>query len=193
MVSREEQYQQRKKQLEELALDSFIDKGYDGTTTKDLANQAKISSGLLFHYFETKEVLFDHLWNISYSYFTEFMSNPPQTNSPKELIEHVVTKLFHEYKTNEKSAKYILYVIKFRNHYTNNPKVVKDQEDLQKLVSSVAPAILLGQQLGEFKKDNPTALAGAFFGFLYGVTVNHVTLQFPLPEPSWVMNILTKE
>lgn len=193
MASREEQYQQRKKQLEELALHSFLDKGYDGTTTKDLANQAKISSGLLFHYFETKEVLFDHLWSISYAYFSEFMSDMPKTNSPKELIEHIVIKLFNEYKTNEKSAKYILYVIKYRNHYSSNPKVIQDQQDLQKLVSSVAPAISLGQQLGEFKKDNPTALAGAFFGFLYGVTVNHVSHQFPLPEPAWVMNILTKE
>ena len=193
MPSREEQYQQRKKQLEEIALNSFLDKGYDGTTTKDLANQAKISSGLLFHYFETKEVLFDHLWKISYAYFTEFMSDTPQTNSPKELIEHIVTKLFHEYKTNEKSAKYIMYVIKYRNHPTSNIEVTQNQQDLQKLVSTVSPAILLGQQLGEFKKDNPTALAGAFFGFLYGVTVNHVTHQFPLPEPEWVMNILTKE
>ena len=193
MTSREEQYQQRKKQLEEIALDLFLEKGYDGTTTKELAKVAKISSGLLFHYFETKEVLFDHLWTISYAYFKEFISDVPTTNSPKQIVEHIVTKLFNEYKKDDKNAKHILYVIKYRNHITSNKEVSEEQKELNKLVATLSPAIRLGQELGEFKKDNPTALTGALLGFIYGVTMNYVTHQFPLPEPSLVIEILTRE
>ena len=40
----------RKKQLLQVALDVFIEKGYYGTSTREIARRAGVSSGLLFHY-----------------------------------------------------------------------------------------------------------------------------------------------
>lgn len=39
------------------ALKSFARKGYDGTTTKDLANFAKVAEGTLFRYFPNKKAI----------------------------------------------------------------------------------------------------------------------------------------
>ena len=41
---------ERKKQLLQVALDVFIEKGYYGTSTREIARRAGVSSGLSFHY-----------------------------------------------------------------------------------------------------------------------------------------------
>ena len=55
---------ERKKQLLRVALDVFIEKGYYGTSTREIARRAGVSSGLLFHYFSSKESIYHELVKI---------------------------------------------------------------------------------------------------------------------------------
>jgi len=58
-ISRKEQAGKRRQAILESALGVFVQKGYMRTTVKDLAKAAGISSGLMYHYFESKEHLFE--------------------------------------------------------------------------------------------------------------------------------------
>lgn len=49
---------ERRAQLLELAKKSFSDRSYDDVSIDDLAREAKISKGLLYHYFPTKRDLY---------------------------------------------------------------------------------------------------------------------------------------
>jgi AcrR family transcriptional regulator len=49
---------ERRAQLLELAKRSFSDRSYDDVSIDDLAREAKISKGLLYHYFPTKRDLY---------------------------------------------------------------------------------------------------------------------------------------
>jgi AcrR family transcriptional regulator len=49
---------ERRAQLLELAKQSFSDRSYDDVSIDDLAREAKISKGLLYHYFPTKRDLY---------------------------------------------------------------------------------------------------------------------------------------
>jgi AcrR family transcriptional regulator len=49
---------QRRAQLLALARDAFSDRAYDDVSIDDLAREAKISKGLLYHYFPTKRDLY---------------------------------------------------------------------------------------------------------------------------------------
>lgn len=53
-MSREE----RKEQILESALNVFIEKGYNGSTTVDIAKEADISEVTLFRYFDSKKQIF---------------------------------------------------------------------------------------------------------------------------------------
>ncbi|GLB81414.1 TetR/AcrR family transcriptional regulator [Mycobacterium kiyosense] len=57
MTTRQEQAQRRREQLIEAALNVFARKGVDGTSIKDIAQAAGVAPGLLYHYFDSKEVL----------------------------------------------------------------------------------------------------------------------------------------
>jgi len=48
----------RREQIIDAALRAFAQKGYARTTNKDIAREAGITPGLIYHYFESKEALF---------------------------------------------------------------------------------------------------------------------------------------
>ena len=61
MGSREEQKELRRMEILQVGLDLFVRKGYAATKISDIANAANMSVGLLFHYFESKEKLYEEL------------------------------------------------------------------------------------------------------------------------------------
>jgi len=54
---RERKKQQTRAAIRQAALRLFLDKGYDATTTSEIARAAEVSAGTLFNYFPTKEAL----------------------------------------------------------------------------------------------------------------------------------------
>ena len=67
MSKREEQKQQRRTQILGTALDLFIRKGYTATKISDISQAVGMSVGLLFHYFSSKENLYEELIKIGMS------------------------------------------------------------------------------------------------------------------------------
>ena len=55
---REQQREQRRRQILEAALAVFTQKGYHATNVSDVAAQAGVSQGTIYWYFESKEELF---------------------------------------------------------------------------------------------------------------------------------------
>jgi AcrR family transcriptional regulator len=58
-TSRRQQAEQRRLQLIDTALSVFAQKGLDGATVKDLSEAAGVAQGLLYHYFRSKDELFE--------------------------------------------------------------------------------------------------------------------------------------
>jgi AcrR family transcriptional regulator len=62
MPTRDEEAEARREQIVDAALDVFSRKGYEGATTKDIAEAAGVKSpGLIYHYFKDKEHLFEQV------------------------------------------------------------------------------------------------------------------------------------
>ena len=58
-MKRQEQKEYRKQEILYAALDLFVKKGYAATKITDIAEKVSMSVGLLFHYFESKEKLYE--------------------------------------------------------------------------------------------------------------------------------------
>jgi AcrR family transcriptional regulator len=56
-ISRQIQAEERRLQILDAALTVFAEKGYRGTSIKDIAAAAGMSQGLMYHYFKSKEEL----------------------------------------------------------------------------------------------------------------------------------------
>ena len=60
-MTRQEQKEARRQAILMKALELFVTKGYYETKISDIAEEEKMSVGLLFHYFDSKEQLFYEL------------------------------------------------------------------------------------------------------------------------------------
>ena len=77
----------RREQILEAALDLFATKGFDGTSTKEIAEAAGVAEGLIFHHFNSKLALLGAVFETHHSYFSDLqalMSEPPDV--PAEAL-----------------------------------------------------------------------------------------------------------
>src|SRR5262245_5151760 len=67
---------ERREQLIRVALGLFATKGFNGTTTKEIAAAAGVTEALIFRHFPTKEALYDAilLWRVENSAFASGLS-----------------------------------------------------------------------------------------------------------------------
>ncbi|MCY7830498.1 TetR/AcrR family transcriptional regulator [Bacillus spizizenii] len=56
-LKQSERSAQRKEKLIDTALELFSSRGYNGTTVKEIAKEAGVTDGLIYHYFSSKEEL----------------------------------------------------------------------------------------------------------------------------------------
>jgi len=61
METRKEQKERRRQEIIYTALELFVSKGYAATKITDIAKSVNMSRGLIFHYFESKEKLYEEL------------------------------------------------------------------------------------------------------------------------------------
>ena len=59
METRKEQKERRRQEIINAALELFVSKGYAATKITDIAKRVNMSIGLMFHYFESKEALYE--------------------------------------------------------------------------------------------------------------------------------------
>jgi AcrR family transcriptional regulator len=187
-MKRKEQLVQRKSQIIAISLDQFIKKGFYGTSTREIAKIAGISSGLMFHYFENKEKLYHHLIEIG----TEKMAFDMKKaeDNPKMYLETVVKTILEQLQSNEFFAKMFVF-IDAAQHTSGIPeesrKLLQEIDFYRQCISMIEN----GQEKGMFKKGNSHALSVAFFGAIQGIAQEKVRVwNTPMPEAEWIMNII---
>ncbi len=79
----------------------FAEKGFEGTTTKELAKAAGVSEALIFKHFPNKESLYDAMCDacakgIDAAEFTRIMSLDPSTSTLVILVHFLISKIAHD-------------------------------------------------------------------------------------------------
>ncbi|MHB8066006.1 MAG: helix-turn-helix domain-containing protein, partial [Ruminiclostridium sp.] len=93
MGVREEQKEKRREEILSVGLDLFIRKGYAATKISDIAEHVGMSVGLLFHYFKSKEKLYEELVTIGISGPMSIMV--PTDMEPLEFFENAAKQIFY--------------------------------------------------------------------------------------------------
>ncbi len=79
-----------KEQILKAAMDMFCSKGYHSASIDDVAKQAQISKGLLYHYFKGKEELLAALVEVRISDILVVMQAAEAKKTPAEQIHHII-------------------------------------------------------------------------------------------------------
>lgn len=190
MGIREQQKEKRRREILEAALDLFIRRGYASTKISDIAERVGMSVGLLFHYFKSKENLYEEL--IKYGISGPMSTMADTDKEPLEFFDYTAERLFYIIKNVPSTAK--MFVLMSQAFYNEAaPQSVKDMLKDFDIYTPTAMIIQKGQAKGTIREGNPYALAMAYWCSIQGVAEQMaMNPELPCPESQWITDILRR-
>lgn len=186
-MKRDEQKIERRKQILMVALDLFVTKGFAATKISDIAKGCGMSTGLLFHYFNSKEALYLELVNAGVSRSKEGLNY--FSGSAINIFEQIAKQLLNEIENNCFVAKMFIFMAQA----SNNDFLSEETRYHLKWdnIRNTEKIILLGQREGTIKDGDETALAVAFWAAIQGVCQTVIMDEkMPCPDYRWIVDII---
>ncbi len=87
-----EQHRLRRAQIVDAALGLFATKGFAATTTADICRAAGVSTGSLFHYFPSKQAVFQGMWEFDREEVEEQLAAARADPDPWAVLMRMVDK-----------------------------------------------------------------------------------------------------
>ena len=188
-MTRKEQKEMRQKQIMFKALELFVTKGYTETKISDIAEELGISVGLLFHYSESKEQLYDALVMMGaeqskYSEEVEF-------DDPIDYFTNFINTLFTA--AEKQPWVYQMFMLMQQARHPSMPENIRQLALSVNKVDFTAEIIRKGQEYGSIREGDPTALSFAFWCSIQGIMQLHlIGPEYPIPKAEWITDILRK-
>lgn len=189
MAKRIEQKENRQKQIFEIALDLFVNKGFAATKITDIAEAAGMSKGLMFNYFSSKEKLYEALVCSGIQKSKALFDF--KGDEPLAFFAHAAEIVLNS----AKQGSHISKMFVLMNDATRGnilPDELKRSIQRDNICKS-AELILEGQRRGTIREGDPEALASTFWAAVMGICQLAVqNPDFIYPEPEWIVSIIKK-
>jgi TetR/AcrR family transcriptional regulator len=188
LTTRNEQKEKRRQLILWKALELFVKNGYAETKINDIARAADMSVGLLFHYFESKEQLYEELIRMG----VEGTKEPQKMefSNPLEFFTGFLDALFLF--SSQQPWVFLLFVLMAQTRRSDGvPAHIKALAMEVDQMEQSAEIIRMGQSEGVFRDGDPYALSAAFWCSVQGIMEQlAVTPDMPLPETEWLIDII---
>jgi AcrR family transcriptional regulator len=183
LTSRQRQAEARREQILKTALGLFAAQGFDATSTRQIANEAGIAEGLIFHYFPTKASLLTAILEDRLEGRRAFRSKlrplleDGSSKPAPEVLRAVASGWLATLRRDEE-----IVVVLFTTAQTN-PEVREAWQGLIREGTELLTDYLAARvDAGELRKDLPLETAATMF-------VSSLMLFFlarrDLPDPEW--------
>ena len=142
------------------ALKLFARKGYDGTTTKDLANSAKVAEGTLFRYFPNKKAILIEVATSGWiEILTDLLTELSEMGSYKAISQVMRRRMLN---MQENSDLLRVCFIEAQNHSELRERI---QSEVIEKMTGVAEAFFeTAMSKGIYRQINPKIVAQVFLG-----------------------------
>ena len=186
-MTRQEQKEERRRAILMTGLTLFVKRGYHETKISDIAAAVPMSTGLLFHYFASKEELLLELvkLGVQSTQSTEKMADIP----PELYFEGFLTKLFEYAK--EQPWVFNMFVLMGQARRAGMPEEARKIALSTGAIDDTAKIIEKGQKSGVFRKGDPHLLSVCFWATVQGIMEEMALNEgMKAPDPAWIVSIL---
>jgi len=170
----------------------FARKGIAATGVTEIAREAGISLGLLYHYYASKEDLFAALVSEALKGALNAVMHSGQSKSPAaEQINRISEMINRTLKRDEKTAYYFLLLLQAGlagESLSVSGKPVIDMASVGALFDHLENLILAGQAEGTVKAGDPRQLAQLYWAAFQGLCLYKVTMRRFCPPESELLN-----
>jgi TetR/AcrR family transcriptional regulator, fatty acid metabolism regulator protein len=165
----------KRRRLLDAAVRVFARKGYHSSRVGDIAEEAGVAHGLLYHYFESKESLLEAVFRDTWSQIMESIREIEERGDPAGEQLRKVAALFLRAWTRDPDLVRVLV-----REVARSPQVQRQVDEIGEVFAGIRRIIERGQEAGEFRADIDARLASwIFYGALEEVLTAWVLGQLP--------------
>jgi TetR/AcrR family fatty acid metabolism transcriptional regulator len=152
----------RRRQILDAAIRVFARQGFHSTRVADIADEAGVAYGLVYHYFTSKEQVLNELFSERWSLLLQAIGEAEANASePREKLEAVAAFIVESYRHDPELMKVIIVeVTRAANSFgrTHLPEISQAYDLIAKIVAD-------GQAQGAFRSDvDPYFASMTFYG-----------------------------
>jgi TetR/AcrR family transcriptional regulator, fatty acid metabolism regulator protein len=175
MAARADRQADRRRQILEAAVKVFAEKGFHASRVGDVAEEAGIAYGLVYHYFKSKEDLLETIFRTTW---TEMLARVHEVEEAKipaaEAVRQVTALILRTWRRDPELVRVLVREV------TRNQHVQQEVEEITSAMEALERIIRKGQESGEFRTDlDPRLAAAVFYGALEEVLSGWVLGQLP--------------
>jgi AcrR family transcriptional regulator len=186
---------ERREQILSAALREFATRGFAATKISDIVARGRMSHGLVYHYFKSKEEIFYTLLKRAMETSAQSVMMVEQLPIPPiEKVRQTAKYILGGMESYADSAYYFLIVI--------HASVMENTDEAHKALMAVSNIALesmertlkAGQEAGEVREGNAFDMSVAFFAAIQGLALYKLSMQdFHTPDPELLVNMVKKQ
>ncbi len=152
----------KRRQILDAAISVFARQGFHATRVSDIADEAGVAYGLVYHYFKSKDEVLNELFSQRWSLLLAAIEETDGSDAtPREKLAAVAAFIVESYRHDPELMKVIIVeVTRAANSFgrTHLPEIRRAYESIAKIVAD-------GQEAGAFRPDiDPLFVSMSFYG-----------------------------
>ena len=180
MVERATAAEEKRRQILDAAVRVFARSGFHTSRVGDIAEEAGVAHGLLYHYFSSKDEVLETIFREQWSVLVDRIQAIEESGEPAlDQLRHVAAIVLRNWKHQPDVIRVLVREI------ARSPEVQERIGELVKPIAAVQRIIERGQASGELRADlQPQFAAVAFYGGIEELLSGWVLGQLPDDDES---------
>ena len=165
----------RRRQILEAAVRVFARKGYDAARVGDIAREASVAYGLVYHYFGSKEAVLEAVFREQWGRLLAALTLAEETGeTATEQLELVVKIVLRTWRDDPDLVRLLVREI------TRNPHIQDELDEIGQAFAILERIVAGGQRVGTLRRDVDARLAAwILYGALEEVLTGWVLGRLP--------------
>jgi AcrR family transcriptional regulator len=156
----------------------FAEKGYHACRVQDVAREAGVAYGLVYHYFSSKEELLETIFRGTWRRLLESLQEIGESDEPApEQIRRVCGVVLRSWLIDPDLVRVLVREV------ARSPQLQREVDDIQHAFQALERIVANGQARGEIKRDiDPKLAAWVLYGALEEILTGWVFERLPAAE-----------
>jgi len=165
----------RRASIREAAVRVFARKGFHDARVGDIAAEAGVAHGLLYHYFDSKDALLEGVFRDTWTAMLARMREVEESGEPaREQLRKVAAVVLRTWRRDPDLVRVLVREV------TRTPAIQRQAEEVGHAFEAIERIIRSGQERGQLRSDLDARLAAfVFYGALEEILTGWVLGQLP--------------
>jgi TetR/AcrR family transcriptional regulator, fatty acid metabolism regulator protein len=172
---RAQQGADRRRQIIDAAVRAFARRGYEACRVGDIATEAGVAYGLVYHYFHSKEEILETIFRDTWNLMLEAIAGVEELDEPADVqLRKVIAIVLRTWKIDPDLVRVLVREV------TRTPHLQSEVTEIQQAFDTLERIVARGQEQGVFSEELEAKLVGwSLYGALEELMTGWVMGQLP--------------